>query len=645
MNQRARAEATAPAQQTTHDPSESQKERTEHAAHSQRAAHRSHSGQAKPPAKPAQAAAQPVQAAVTGRLPLVYVVRQLVVDHWLSKSDADRVLAIGDRERYGHPIAVLAEMNFRTPDAHRRLLDLETLTQWLAEKAGLPYQHIDPLRVDFTRVVDVMSSAYATGYSILPIAVTPAEVVVATCEPFLEEWVREIEQISKKTVKRVVANPVDIARYTTEFYKLAQQVKGASKTGAANPLSNFEQLVELGSKVEANDAHVIHIVDWILQYAFDQRASDIHMEPKRDQGVVRFRIDGVLHQVYQVPPGVMHAMTSRIKLLGRMDVVERRRPQDGRIKTRAGGAGGREVEIRLSTLPTAFGEKLVMRIFDPEVVVRSYAELGFSDGEAKIWSELIRRPSGIVLVTGPTGSGKTTTLYSTLKQLATDEVNVSTVEDPIEMVDGTLNQMQVQPGIELGFADGLRALMRQDPDVIMVGEVRDRETAEMAVQAALTGHLVFSTLHTNDAASSVARLVELGVPRYLVNATLIGVLAQRLVRTLCPSCKAEQSGPDETMWRDLVAPWRSPPPHTVYAPVGCLECRRTGYLGRTGLIELLVMSDAIRVLIGRGCELQELREQAAREGLRSLRVSGAEKVVLGVTTIDEVLRAAPPFAD
>jgi general secretion pathway protein E len=588
-----------------------------------------------------QAAAAPVNA----RLPLVYVVKQLVADKLMSKADADRVFAIPDRDRHGHPIAVLAEMNFRSPDAQRRLLDLETLTQWLADRVKLPYQHIDPLRVDFTRVVEVMSSAYATGQSILPIAVKPSEIVIATCEPFLDGWVREIEQISKKTVQRVVANPLDIARYTTEFYKLAQQVKGASKTGASNPLSNFEQLVELGSKLEANDAHVIHIVDWILQYAFDQRASDIHLEPKREQGVVRFRIDGVLHQVYQVPPGVMNAMTSRIKLLGRMDVVERRRPQDGRIKTRAGGAGGREVEIRLSTLPTAFGEKLVMRIFDPEVVVRSYSELGFSDGEAVAWAELIRRPSGIVLVTGPTGSGKTTTLYSTLKQLATDEVNVSTVEDPIEMIDASLNQMQVQSGIDLGFADGLRALMRQDPDVIMVGEIRDRETADMAVQAALTGHLVFSTLHTNDAAASVARLVELGVPRYLVNATLIGILAQRLVRTLCPHCKAESPGPDESVWHELVAPWRSPPPRTVWQPVGCLECRRTGYMGRTGLVELLIVNDAIRTLVAKGAELQELRMQAARDGLRSLRVSGAEKIALGVTTLDEVLRAAPPFSN
>ncbi len=593
----------------------------------------------------AAGAAASARPAANTRLALVWVVNRLVEDGLLARSDADRVFAISDRERNGHPLVLVAEMNFRSADAERRLLDIESLTQWLAKEAGLPYQHIDPLKVDFTRVVEVMSSAYATGNSILPIAVTPAEVVIASSEPFLDGWVREIEQVTKKTVQRVVANPLDVGRFTTEFYKLAQSVKGASKTGSSSLVSNFEQLVELGGKLEANDAHVIHIVDWILQYAFDQRASDIHLEPKREQGVVRFRIDGILHQVYQVPPGVMQAMTSRIKLLGRMDVVERRRPQDGRIKTRVGGDGGREVEIRLSTLPTAFGEKLVMRIFDPDVAVRSYAELGFSDGETKVWADLIKRPSGIILVTGPTGSGKTTTLYSTLKQIATDEVNVSTVEDPIEMIDPAFNQMQVQHGIELGFADGLRSLMRQDPDVIMVGEVRDKETADMAVQAALTGHLVFSTLHTNDSAASIARLVELGVPRYLVNATVIGILAQRLVRTLCPHCKVRDREIDEGLWRELMSPWVAPAPAMVGRPVGCLECRRTGFLGRTGLIELLVVSDAIRALVSEGAEIGALRKQAAREGLRSLRVSGAEKIAHGMTTVEEVLRAAPPFND
>jgi general secretion pathway protein E len=402
--------------------------------------------------------------------------------------------------------------------------------------------------------------------------------------------------------------------------------------------------VELGKlkDPDANDQHIVSIVDWLLQYAFDQRASDIHLEPRRELANVRFRIDGILHGVYQLPTPVAMAVTSRLKILGRMDLAEKRRPQDGRVKSRT--PAGSEIELRLSTLPTAFGEKLVMRIFDPEVVVRSYAELGFTPDEARVWEDLIHRPSGIVLVTGPTGSGKTTTLYSTLKQLATDEVNVSTVEDPIEMVDGALNQMQVQHGIDLGFADGLRALMRQDPDIIMVGEIRDKETADMAVQAALTGHLVFSTLHTNDAAASIARLLELGIPNYLVNATLIGILAQRLVRTLCPHCKAPGEEVDPALWKELVAPWRSNVPERIYKPVGCLECRRTGYMGRTGLIEMLVMTDAMRKLIGEGADLVQMRGQAARDGLRSLRVSGAEKIAKGMTTLDEVLKAAPPFS-
>jgi len=499
--------------------------------------------------------------------------------------------------------------------------------------------------VDFARVVEMFSSNYATSYAILPLAIAGAEVTVATCEPWFDDWRPEIERLTRKSVRRVVANPADIARYTVEFYKLAQSIKKANKTPQQNVVGNLESLVELGGKVDAENAHIITIVDWLLQYAFDQRASDIHMEPKREQGVVRFRIDGVLHQVYQVPPGVMNAMVARIKILGRMDVAERRRPLDGRIKTKvtSGTLAGREVEMRLSTLPTAFGEKLVMRIFDPEVVVRSYAELGFSEAETTTWKQLIARPSGIILVTGPTGSGKTSTLYSTLRELATDEVNVSTVEDPIENIEPALNQMQVQPGIDLGFADGLRALMRQDPDVIMVGEIRDKETADMAVNAALTGHLVFSTLHTNDAASSIARLIELGVPHYLVNATVIGILAQRLVRTLCPHCKQETDPPDEGVWKDLVAPWRSKLPRHVYKPVGCLECRRTGYFGRTGLVELLVVSDELRKIVADGADLSTLRNQAARDGLRSLRVSGAEKIAKGVTTLDEVLRAAPPF--
>ena len=581
-----------------------------------------------------------------GKLPLDYVIRGLIADRLMDPVIGERMLSVKSRGTRVHPLALVANMNLRTPDAAHELLDLERLTEWLAGKAKIPYHHIDPLRVDFARVVDTFSATYATAYSILPLAVSGSEVTIGTCEPFLNDWQPEIERLTRRTIRRVLVNPLDIERYTVEFYKLAQSIKNAAKNNAGvSPVGNLESLVELGAKVDAENAHIVTIVDWLLQYAFDQRASDIHMEPKREQGVVRFRIDGVLHQVYQVPSSVMNAMVARIKLLGRMDIAERRRPLDGRIKTRVatGALAGREVEMRLSTLPTAFGEKLVMRIFDPEVVVRSYAELGFSEAETATWKSLIKRPNGIILVTGPTGSGKTSTLYSTLRELATDEINVSTVEDPIENIDPHLNQMQVQHGIDLGFADGLRALMRQDPDVIMVGEIRDKETAEMAVNAALTGHLVFSTLHTNDAASSVARMIELGVPSYLVNATLIGVLAQRLVRTLCPQCKEETDPPDEKVWQDLVAPWRSKLPQRVYKPVGCLDCRRTGYMGRTGLIELMVISDELRKIVADGGNLTAMRAQAARDGLRSLRVSGAEKIAKGVTTLDEVLRSAPPY--
>jgi general secretion pathway protein E len=339
-------------------------------------------------------------------------------------------------------------------------------------------------------------------------------------------------------------------------------------------------------------------------------------------------------------------MTSRIKILARMDVVEKRRPQDGRIKTRT--LAGEEVELRLSTLPTAFGEKLVMRIFDPEVLVRDFKELGFSEDDHQRWTDMASRPNGIVLVTGPTGSGKTTTLYSTLKSLATPEVNVCTIEDPIEMVEPAFNQMQVQAQIELGFADGVRALMRQDPDIIMVGEIRDLETAEMAVQAALTGHLVLSTLHTNDAPSAVARLLELGVPPYLLNATLNGVMAQRLVRTLCPHCKQKvelNRTEDQQAWEALVAPWKSKHPSKVNKPVGCLECRMTGFMGRIGIYETLMLTPAFKALIGATPDLARLREQAFKDGMKPLRISGAMKVGAGVTTIEEVLKVAPPVRD
>jgi general secretion pathway protein E len=584
------------------------------------------------------------------RLTLTEVLDWLVADGLVDSGVAE-ALRTERRLHAGkiHPLIVVADQKWRTVVPPIRLLTLEVLTEWLAGRTGFDYLHIDPLRIDFTGVADVMSSAYAGRFGILPVQVTPREVVIATAEPFIREWVAELEPILRKTIRRVIANPEDISRYLVEFFNLAKSVKKAAAKGeVTGGLSSFEQLVELGKgnrTFDANDQHIVHIVDWLWQYAFDQRASDIHIEPRRDLGIVRFRIDGVLHQVYQIPMAVMNAMTSRIKLLGRMDVIEKRRPQDGRIKTRT--PAGQEVELRLSTLPTAFGEKLVMRIFDPEVLVRDLRSLGFSADDQTRWQQMTRSPNGIVLVTGPTGSGKTTTLYTTLKQLATPEVNVCTIEDPIEMVESAFNQMQVQHNIDLGFADGVRALMRQDPDIIMVGEIRDLETAEMAVQAALTGHLVLSTLHTNDAPSAVTRLIDLGVPAYLINSTLLGVMAQRLVRTLCPHCKKAVpiSEDQKATWRALVAPWKSNEPVQLWEPVGCLDCRMTGYSGRIGIYEILLNSPELRKTVRPNAEIAQLRDLACREGMRPLRISGALKVAQGVTSLDEVTKVAPPADD
>ncbi|MEI7447780.1 MAG: GspE/PulE family protein, partial [Burkholderiales bacterium] len=542
-----------------------------------------------------------------------------------------------------HALVAVAERGLKSARPPHRELDLDALTDWLAERSGLERAHIDPLKVDFAKVADVMSSSYATRFDILPLEVRPNEVVIATSEPMLVEWIEELTGLLRKRIVRVVANPADVARYIVEFYSLAKSVRGASKGSSNAHTSSFEQLVELGRSgrnLDANDQHVVTIVDWLWQYAFDQRASDIHLEPRRELGVVRFRIDGVLHNVYQVPPSVLSAMTSRIKLLGRMDVVEKRRPQDGRIKTRT--ADSREIELRLATLPTVFGEKMVMRIFDPEVLVRGFDQLGFSEEDLARWNDMTARPNGIVLVTGPTGSGKTTTLYSTLRRLASEEVNVCTVEDPIEMVEPAFNQMQVNPGIDLGFADGIRALMRQDPDIIMVGEIRDLATAEMAIQAALTGHLVLSTLHTNDSAGAVTRMLELGVPPFLLNATLIGVMAQRLVRTLCPHCKAPHDALPEDAWEAMIRPFRARRPQTAWRAVGCLECRNTGYRGRAGLYELLTMSDGLRELVDERPDIGRIRKQAMRDGMKPLRLAGAMKIAAGTTTIEEVLRNAPP---
>jgi general secretion pathway protein E len=577
------------------------------------------------------------------RLRLDDILKLMVADGLVARAEADK-LARARTRQYDHPLELVAAQHWKSPKAGNAALTLEWLVEWLAGKLGVPYRHIDPLKIDLTAVTATMSNAYAERFRILPVAVTGTRLIVATGEPFVTSWAKELSGILKLDVELEFANPLDIKRYLGEFYNLARSMKKASEAqpGQVSLARNFEQLVELGKRgtLDANDSHVVHITDWLWQYAFEQRASDIHVEPRRDVGLVRFRIDGVLHQVYAIPTPVLVAMTSRIKLLARMEIVEKRRPQDGRIKTVA--PSGQEIELRIATMPTAFGEKIVMRIFTPEVLVRDYTDLGFTPDDQSRWEHMVREPHGIVLVTGPTGSGKTTTLYSTLRNLATPEVNVCTVEDPIEMIEPALNQMQVQPSIGVDFASGVRTLLRQDPDIIMVGEIRDRDTAEMAVQAALTGHLVLSTLHTNDAPTAVTRLLDLGVPSYLINSTLLGVMAQRLVRTLCPHCKKPGEPPEEEVWSMITSPWKAERPSTgTMDPVGCLECRMTGYLGRIGLYEIMLMTPGIRKLVDDHADDVKVREQAYKDGMRPLRVSGAIKVSAGLTTADEVMKVAP----
>ena len=500
---------------------------------------------------------------------------------------------------------------------------LETLTQWLARHAGQTYLRIDPLKIDVAAVVPLMSHAFAQRHGILAVAVDAQSVTVASAQPHVSAWEAGLSQVLKRSIRRVVANPRDIQRCINEFYRLAKSVRGADQK-MTTP-GNVE-LLSLGAsdkEPDANDAHIVNIVDWLLQYAFAQRASDIHIEPSGDQGRVRFRIDGLLQDVYQFPPQVTTAVVSRLKSLGRMNVAEKRKPQDGRVKTR--NPTGVEVELRLSTLPTAFGEKLVMRIFDPQVLLKDFDQLGLSNADQQRWHAMTRRSHGIILVTGPTGSGKTSTLYTTLRQLATREVNLCTVEDPIEMVEPAFNQMQVQHNIDLTFASGIRALLRQDPDIIMIGEIRDQETAEMAIQAALTGHLVLSTLHTNDAPGAISRLQELGIAHYLIKATLIGVMAQRLVRVLCTHCKR----PAEV---ESVG---------GYEAVGCVECRDSGYQGRAGLYEIMVLDPALKALVTPDADVQALRRGALAQGMNSLRMAGIDKVKAGLTTMTEVLRVTP----
>ncbi|HNU82935.1 MAG TPA: GspE/PulE family protein [Thermoanaerobaculia bacterium] len=507
----------------------------------------------------------------------------------------------------------------------------------IAADAGLEFVRIDSLSLDADLIESKISRPFAKRHRMLPLQMVEGRLRVACANPFDIEAIDSFRRIAGREPELVVASEPDILRALTEFYGLRHAVKRAERDLSAGiDLGNLEQLVRMKSEseIESSDQHIVNAVEFMLQHAYDTRASDIHLEPKRDVSLARFRIDGVLHDIQTMPKIVHAAVVSRIKTMSRLDIAEKRRPQDGRVKTTR---GGREIELRVSTLPVAFGEKVVMRIFDPEVLMQDLSGLGFYPEELILFQEFISRPHGIILVTGPTGSGKTTTLYSALKAIANREINVTTIEDPIEMVIEDFNQTSVQSKVGIDFARALRHILRQDPDVIMVGEIRDGDTAQYAIQAALTGHLVFSTLHTNDAASSISRLVDLGVERFLISSTLIGTMAQRLVRRICPHCTGERYLSNEeaaTLRLTVPAGKRI----KVQEGRGCFECRGTGYLGRTGIFEILAVDDAIKALILEGADAPAIKREAAKNGMRTLRQSALRKLAEGLTTFEEVVR-------
>jgi general secretion pathway protein E len=536
------------------------------------------------------------------------------------------------------PFKALVAMNLTDASGSGTRIDDFLLARLIAEEAHLPFFKIDPLRLDVEMVESKISRPFARRHRMVPVAVRDGKLVVSVVNPFDTPGIESYRPMVKQEIELVVSAESDVMGVINEQYGFRASVTKAQRdlSRGAIDLGNLEQYIKLksGTEIETSDQHIINAVDFLLQHAYDSRASDIHIEPKRESALIRFRIDGVLHEIQRVPRLVNLAITSRLKTMCRMDIAEKRRPQDGRIKTEH---DGKEIELRVSTLPTAFGEKVVMRIFDPDVLLRELSGLGFYEDELTTFADWIRRPHGIILVTGPTGSGKTVTLYSALRSLAAPEINITTIEDPIEMVHEDFNQTSVQPKIGITFASALRTILRQDPDIIMVGEIRDQETAQNAVQAALTGHLVFSTLHTNDASSSVTRLVDLGIEPFLISSTLIGAMAQRLVRKICDDCKRNRPlTMEEAGMLNLQAPEGKR--IIVKEGAGCMRCRNTGYFGRSGIFEILPLDNAIRDLIDRGEDFLKIKEMAVKRGMRTLRQSALRKLAEGVTSFEEVVR-------
>ncbi len=535
-------------------------------------------------------------------------------------------------------IDAIASLNMIRADDPQRPLDEESIYQALAREWGFRFRRIDPLKLELNLVTGTIPHSFAAKHLVLPVEVQDGCMTVATPNPFNEEVFEDIARVCHLKVIPVVTPKSDVVRLLNEFFGFKRSIVAAENQYVAPSvdLGNLEQYVRLKPEAElpATDQHIVYAVNHLLNYAFDQRASDIHIEPKRDVSLVRMRIDGVLHTVHTLPKSVHSAIVSRIKNLSRLDMAEKRKPQDGRIKTDKGGV---EAEIRVSTVPVAFGEKVVLRILDPDILFQDLDKLGFTPTDLKRYREFIHKPQGMVLVCGPTGSGKSTTLYSTLRHLSTPMVNITTIEDPIEMVYTDFNQIAVQPAVGVTFDTILRNVLRQDPDIVMIGEMRDRETAQNAVQAALTGHLVLSTLHTNDAPSAVTRLLDMGIPAFLLQATLIGAMAQRLVRQICPYCKETYRVEGSELAR-MGLDFGGKGPIELARGKGCFKCRGTGYLGRTGIFEVMPFTESIKKATVAETDLEGFRTKARREGMVSLRENAVEKLLTGQTTVQEVLR-------
>ena len=535
-------------------------------------------------------------------------------------------------------VDVISSLKLSRLDNPTLPLDEETIYQALARQWKIPFYKLDPLKLDLNVVTSAVTRSFAMKHLVLPVEVKEGILTVATPNPFNLEVLDDIASATKLKVRLVVSPKSDVIKLINEFFGFKTSIVMAQdQFGGLNvDLGNLEQYVRLRSADElpSNDKHIVNAVDHLFIYAFDQKASDIHIEPKRQYTLVRMRIDGVLHTVYKLPKVVHSAIVSRIKNLSRLDMAEKRKPQDGRIKT---DKGDMEVEIRVSTVPVAFGEKVVMRIMDPDILFRDLDKLGFDPLDLARYEKIIKMPHGIILVCGPTGSGKSTTLYSTLNRINLPSINITTVEDPIEMIHESFNQIAVQQQIGITFGSILRNILRQDPDVIMIGEMRDLETAENAIQAALTGHLVFSTLHTNDAPTAIMRMLDLGVPHFLLQATLVGILAQRLVRKVCNYCK-EFFEIDVEVLKTLGLDVGHNGSIKLARGKGCEKCRGTGYLGRTCILEMMPFSEGIRRLTYSDVNVDALRSKAREEGMRTLRESAVDKLKKGITTYQEVLR-------